>query len=533
AGREEEIKKFKSRIYYGISAMADQMKLTWHDSKTNESRIFDLDKCDMLIKSLQGKTGKVTKVEKIHKKINSPNLYDLTELQREANKRFDYSAKETLSIMQKLYEQHKLVTYPRTDSRYLSTDMVDTLKDRVKACNVQPYTNAANKILRSPIKTDKSFVDNSKVSDHHAIIPTEQKPSLGALTDKERKIYDLIVRRFLAILYPPFEYEETTITAMIDAELFKTKGKRVIASGWKEVYGSTDEEEEQGDNLANQTLPAVNKGDIIKVLSLSQTKGETKPPEYFTEGTLLSAMENPTKYMAGEDEKLIRTIGKTGGLGTVATRADVIEKLFNTFLLEKKGKNIYITSKGKQLLQLVPDDLKSPALTAEWELKLESIAKGELNKSTFINEMKNYAKAVVNEIKNVAVQYRHENITGNKCLVCGKNMLEVNGKKGKMLVCQDRECGYRKGLSKTTNSRCPNCHKTLSLYGEGESQIFICKCGYREKMSSFHKRKENDRANVSKRDVAKYLDKQQSGKEDLRNPALALALAKLKLKNSE
>lgn len=529
ARREEEIRKFKPKEYYGIQAMSKGLKLTWQDNYTKDIKTFDKEKIDKILLSIKGKDAQVIDVHKASKKTFSPGLYDLTELQRDANRIFGYSAKETLSIMQKLYEVHKVLTYPRTDSKYISADIVDTLKDRIKASSVGPYKSIAAKVLRSPIKINKSFVDDSKVSDHHAIIPTEQTVFLNDLSVKERKIYDLVVRRFLAVLYPPFEYEQTTINAKIGNEIFIAKGKIVKNQGWKEVY-SNNYEEDSDDNLREQILPSINKGDTIKISSITQTKGATKPPAPFNEGTLLSAMENPKKYMDGEDKKLIKIIGETGGIGTVATRADIIEKLFKTFLIEKKGKDIFITSKGKQLLELVPEDLKSPTLTAEWEQKLGAISKGKLNKKVFIDEMKNYAKVIVEEIKKSEDKFRHDNLTKTKCPECGKYMLEVNGKKGKMLICQDRECGYRKNISKETNARCPNCRKKLKLYGEGDGKIFICSCGFREKLSSFNERKKESKNSVSKREVSKYLKEQKKKKEEPINSALADALSKLKLK---
>ena len=310
------------------------------------------------------------------------------------------------------------------------------------------------------------------------------------------------------------------------------RGKIVKSMGWKEVYENRYEDEEQQDELKEQLLPQIEKGDVLPIVSLTQTKGETKPPARFNEGTLLSAMENPAKYMSGEnkDKDLVKTLHQTGGLGTVATRADIIEKLFNSFSIEKKGKEIYLTSKGNQLLDLAPEDLKSPALTAEWEQKLEAIAKGKLNKNVFINDMKNYAKSIVIEIKNSKQRYKHDNITGTKCPECGKPMLEVNGKKGKMLVCQDRECGHRKNVSRITNARCPNCKKKLELRGQGEGQTFACKCGHREKLSTFNERKKKEQnTKVSKRDVAQYM-KNQNKQEEPVNTALADALKKLNLK---
>ncbi|WP_207753420.1 DNA topoisomerase III [Sporosalibacterium faouarense] len=527
AQRQDEINNFKPKTYYGITAYAQELKLTWQDNKSKYIRTFNKEKRDKIFKSVKGKTANVIKVDRKHKKTYSPKLYDLTELQRDANRIFDFSAKETLSIMQNLYERHKLLTYPRTDSRYLTTDIVDTLKDRLKACSFGEYKGLTSKVMKKTIRGNKSFVDNSKVSDHHAIIPTEESASLVSLSYKERQIYDLVVKRFLAVLYPPFEYEQTTITAEIGDSQFTAKGKIVKKQGWKEVYDNGYEDEEDS-NLKDQILPQISEGDSIKITKLVETQGETKPPAPFNEGTLLSAMENPKRYMGGESKDLIEIIGETGGLGTVATRADIIEKLFNSHFIEQKGKSIYITSKGKQLLDLVPEDLKSPALTAEWEQKLGRIAKGKLSKNSFINEMKNYSKEVVKEIKNSDETFRHDNLTRTKCPDCGKYMLEIKNKKGKMLVCQDRSCGYRKGISRITNRRCPTCHKKLELRGKGDGQIFVCKCGFREKLSVFQENKKNNQK-VSKREVNKYLKKQKKQKEEPINTALADALAKLKM----
>ncbi|OIK12493.1 DNA topoisomerase III [Bacillus sp. MUM 13] len=527
AKREDEIKSFSPKPYYGLKALASNMHLIWQDGKTKDTRTFEKEKAESILAKARNQSAEVADVDKTTKKSFAPQLYDLTELQRDANKKYGYSAKETLSIMQGLYESHKALTYPRTDSRHLSSDIVDTLKERLEAVRVKPYSMLASKILRSPIKVNKSFVDDSRVSDHHAIIPTEQTPIMSKLSDKEYKIYDLVVRRFLAVLLPPFEYEQTTIKAIIGGEVFAARGKVALHSGWKEAYDHQTDEEDSNDGLLEQMLPSVTKGDVLKITNLSMTNGETKPPEPLNEATLLSAMENPSKYMSGERKDLIKTLGETGGIGTVATRADVIEKLFNTFLIEKKGKGIFVTSKGKQLLDLAPDELRSPALTAQWEQKLTAIAKGQLPKQAFISEMKAYAKDIVTDIKNSSKKFKHDNLTGTKCPDCGKPLLEVNGKKGKMLVCQDRECGYRKGVSRATNARCPQCHKKMEMRGQGEAQTFVCKCGYHEKLSSFNKRRGKGKdQKASKKDVSSYLNKQ--NKDEPINTALADALAKLK-----
>ncbi|AXY07504.1 DNA topoisomerase III [Bacillus thuringiensis LM1212] len=528
ANREDEIKNFKAQTYYGIEAQTtNQLKLTWQDANGN-SRSFNKEKIDGIVKDLDKHNATVVEIDKKQKKSFSPGLYDLTELQRDANKKFGYSAKETLNIMQKLYEQHKVLTYPRTDSRYISSDIVGTLPERLKACGVGEYRSLAHKVLQKPLKANKSFVDDSKVSDHHAIIPTEGYVNFSAFTDKERKIYDLVVKRFLAVLFPAFEYEQLTLRTKVGNETFIARGKTILHAGWKEVYENRFEDDDVTDDVKEQLLPRIEKGDTLTVKLIMQTSGQTKAPARFNEATLLSAMENPTKYMDTQNKQLADTLKTTGGLGTVATRADIIDKLFNSFLIEKRGKDIHITSKGRQLLDLVPEELKSPTLTGEWEQKLEAIAKGKLKKEVFISEMKNYTKEIVSEIKSSDKKYKHDNISTKSCPDCGKPMLEVNGKKGKMLVCQDRECGHRKNVSRTTNARCPQCKKKLELRGEGAGQIFACKCGYREKLSTFQERRKKESGNkADKRDVQKYMKKQNKEEEPLNNP-FAEALKKLK-----
>ena len=527
ASLEDEIRNFKPVLYYGIDASAGGLKFTWHD-KNNETKTFNNDKCENIISSIKNKKMQITNISKNKALTYAPLLYDLTELQRDASNIYNFSAKETLSIMQTLYERHKVLTYPRTDSRYLTDDIVETIKDRVKAASVGPYSKIGFKLSSNPIKGNKNFVNNSKVSDHHAIIPTEQTVILGNLTDKERKIYDLVVKRFFAVLSKPFEFEKITINGKVGNEEFTSRGRITLSMGWKEVYGNYEDEEILDDYPLND-LNKLKSGSEIFVSSIKKTMGETKAPARFTEATLLSAMENPVKFMKNADKELKKTIGETGGLGTVATRADIIDKLFNSFVIEKKDKYIYTTSKGRQLLDLAPVDLKSPVLTAEWEKNLNEIAKGNLQKNKFINEMIDYTKLIIKEIKNSDKKYVHDNETREKCPDCGNYLLEVNGKKGTMLVCQNRECGFRKGISIVSNARCPNCHKRLELKGEGEGRLFVCKCGFREKLSAFNKRKETEKTSISKKEASKYLSKQNKNEDENINTALADALKKLKL----
>ena len=294
----------------------------------------------------------------------------------------------------------------------------------------------------------------------------------------------------------------------------------------EEVYELGDgDETDVEEQLSEQSLPEVNKGAALPVQQVQMASGKTKPPARFNEATLLSAMENPVKYMESRDKQAVKTLGQTGGLGTVATRADIIDKLFHSYLMELRGKEIYITSKGKQLLELVPEDLRKPELTADWEMKLSNIAKGKLRKETFLQEIKGYTVEIIDEIKGGTGTFRHDNMTNKKCPDCGKPMLAVNGKNARMLVCQDRECGYKETLSRTTNARCPKCHKRMEMYVKGKEETFICACGYKEKLSAFQARRAKEGAGVNKRDVQKYMRQQQKEAKEPVNNAFAQVLA--------
>ncbi len=510
ANREDEIRSFRPKPYYGLKVYADGICFTWQDGKSGSTRSFDPERIRRISEEIRGERLVLDSVEKKSRKTYAPGLYDLTELQREANRRFGYSAKETLNIMQRLYEHHKVLTYPRTDSRYLSSDIVPTLKERIEACQTGPYRALARALHGKQFTADKRFVDDSKVSDHHAIIPTEQYVDLTHMTSEERKIYDLVVRRFLAVLYPPAEFEQISVKALVKGEHFAAKGETIREAGWRAVYDSDIEEEDEDDSLKNQVLPELKKGQSLPVKKLEVTEGKTKPPAHYTEATLLTSMEK-------------------GGLGTVATRADIIEKLFNTFYMEKKGNDLLITSKGRQLLELVPSDLKKPELTARWEKELQKISDGRQKEKTFMKEIEQYTNNVMQDIRTSEATFRHDNLTNRKCPRCGKRMLAVNGKNSKLLVCQDRECGYRETVSRTTNARCPVCHKRMELVGKGEDQTFVCACGHKEKMAAFEARRKREGKDVSRQDVRRYMKQQQKEAEQPLNNAFAEALAKMKI----
>ena len=534
AKREEEIRKFVPKEYYGISLETQDVKWTWRDEKTKSFRTFSRERAEQIKGRLENAALEITSVEKKAKKTMAPGLYDLTTLQREANLKYGFSAKETLNIMQRLYENHKVLTYPRTDSRYIGKDIVPTIKERLKACGIGPYRKLAGAFMNKPVQVNGSFVDDKKVSDHHAIIPTEQFVQLDHMTNEERKIYDMVVRRFLAVLYPASQYEQVTMEAKAAGETFAASGKVIKSLGWKEVYegGADDDLEDEAEDekkLKDQRLPEMKTGTRLKILKTSLNTGKTKPPARFTEATLLAAMENPVKFMETRDKEAVKTLGETGGLGTVATRADIIEKLFHSFMMEKKGNEIHITSKAKQLLELVPEDLKKPELTADWEMKLSQIAKGRIRQGDFLHQIRDYTCEIVDEIKTGEGTFRHDNLTNKVCPQCGKKLLAVNGKNSKMLVCQDRECGYRETISRTTNARCPKCHKRMEMYVKGKEETFVCQCGYKEKLSAFQARRQKEGAGVGKRDVQNYLRRQQKEANEPVNNAFAQALSGIKL----
>lgn len=521
--REEAIRRFVPQEFWTVTAKLPGFTATWRDPN-GQARLFDRERAEALAARLAGKEGMVTRLKRTRRQAPPPAAYDLTELQRDANKKYAYSAKETLAILQNLYEIHKVVTYPRTDSRYIPDDVVPTLPERLRSVMVEDYKPLAAELLRSrPLQT-KYLVNAAKVTDHHALLPTEEPVELWRLTGPERNIYDLIVRRFLAVLLPPFEYEEVALTLEAEGETLHAKGKAVLSPGWRAAYGHTfaldDEEDEEGDER-EQNLPVLAEGDRLPIQSARANLGRTAPPKRYTEATLLTAMEHPAAQVADREQG--RILEETGGLGTPATRADIIEKLFSAFYVERRGKELVPTSKGVQVVGLAPEELRSATLTAQWERRLGEIAQGREQEGAFVDEMRQFAARLVAQVKASDAAYRHDNQTRTPCPDCGKYLLRVKTKRGEMLVCPDRECGYRRSVKQTTNARCPNCHKRMELRGEGEKQLFACVCGYREKLSDFKKRRAQKSA--GKGDVRRYLA-QQEQREEKGSSALAEQLAK-------
>ena len=438
--RETEIKRFIPVDYWTVRAEFDGYFGDWRDAQ-GQSRLFDYAQAEKLLQKVKGGAGVIKDLRTENKSEPPPLAYDLTELQRDANKRYGFSAQKTLSVLQDLYEIHKIVTYPRTDSRYLTTDIVPTLAPRLKSIAVGPYLELVQPLLEKPLAPTKRLVDNSKVSDHHALIPTGQRLQLAPLSADEKNLYDLIARRFIAVLYPPHRYRQTTVVTEVQGESFYSRGRTTVDPGWRLVTSKKAEADEgERDDLPEQTLATYRKGEKRPVTGARINKHKTKPPARYNEATLLTAMENPGKFISDEE---LREAVKGSGLGTPATRAEIIEKILYNNYVERQGKELVPTSKGIQLVNLVAPALKSPELTAQWEQRLANIAKGRDDKDEFIAGIRENAAELIRGVIASNATYKADNVTRQKCPQCGKFMLLVKGKRGKMLVCQDRACGHR------------------------------------------------------------------------------------------
>ena len=504
--REEKIKNFVPRDYYTFEAVVNGIRFNCGESE------FDFSKVQKFVNDNKNKTINFDKVEvKIKTSIPKP-LYNLTDIQQVASALYGLSPKQTLNIIQRLYESHKVLTYPRTDSRYLTTDMKNTLADRLRAIGGD-YKEITAKLLHEKDFNTKRIINNSKVSDHHAIIPTEQKPNYMSLSDTELKIYNLVVKRFLENLLPDYKYEETSYSFKLDNKVFTAKSTKVIQLGFKELSRSEIEDKKISFSTKEFSLD-----------SLQYNKKQTTPPSYYTEGSLIYAMENPFEFVDDDNERKI--LKQTNGIGTVATRADILEKLFtNDYLVLDNGR-IKTTNKAKQLLNLVPENLKSPSLTATWEKQLDNIAKNKLSKDKFLKDIKDYTRECILEIKDSQDKFKHNNISGKKCEECGSYMLEVDKKGTKMLKCSSPTCRNRKVISRLTNLRCDNCHKKMTLFGSGENSTYRCVCGNSLKQKEVDKRiKNNKKDKASRVDMKKYMKQ-----ESLENNALRDKLLGLKLK---
>ena len=496
--REKKIQAFIPEPYSLLQAQIGPVHATWESE--GEKRLFDGDKAKALFEKLQGQTATLQMLQTQAKSEPQPLPYDLTDLQREANTRYGFSAKHTLNVLQGLYERHKLVTYPRTDSRYLTEDMRATMKDRLKAVSSAYREETRSLISKGTIQANRVFND-AKVTDHHAIIPTEQPVFLRDLNRDEERLYDMIVRRFLALFMGPYRYETIRATFTVAGESFFSKESLVVDAGFKAVTHSNQ------DTQQISGLTSLRQGATFPVKNLELSDHQTEPPARYSEADLLKRME---KY----------------GLGTPATRAEIIERIIQNQSIDRKNSKLFPTPKGKQLIDLVNEDLRSPKLTARWEQELEAIARGSGQSAKFKAKIIDQTKKLVSEVKASEQSYRAHNLTGSKCPECGELMKEVNGKDGRVLVCSSASCRYRRRKDpKLSNRRCPTCHKKMEIHNGKAGTYFQCRpCNFVEKASEKKKK-------VTKHEERTLLKKYSQDDGGIGNP-LADAL-KAALKESE
>ena len=511
--RQQEINHFKAKKYYTLSTEIGGLTFQLSTNKQHMT----MEDATQIANEIKHVEGNVDSVEKKVKKSHPKPLYNLTDLQQEAYQRYKMGPKETLNTIQNLYERHKVLTYPRTDSNYLTDDMVDTIKERLYALLATDYKSQVKSLLGQSYSSKMRIFKNHKVSDHHAIIPTEVRPDMQSLSNRESKIYMMVAERFLESLMAPHEYEAVRVNVTVGQHIFAFNEKVTRQLGYKGLKMNND-------NVVKKV--AFQKGEKYHLQSLKVNEHETTPPDYFNEGSLLKAMENPQNYIQLKEKKHANTLRQTGGIGTVATRADIIEKLFNLNAIESRDGKIKVTSKGKQILDLAPQELTSPLLTAEWEEKLLLIEKGRYNSRHFIDEMKAFTQSIVNTIKNSEQKYKHDNLTTTECPTCGKFMIKVKTKNGQMLVCQDPTCKTKKNVQRKTNARCPNCKKKMTLFGRGKDAVYRCVCGHTETQEQMDKRfKNKSSGKVSKKEMKKYMNNEDS----LENNPFKDALKNLKL----
>ena len=384
--RDREIAAFRVEPYWEVNVDYGGWKGTWFDPETKQTRIDEKAKANEIANKVKNKIAVVTEYKSEKKRVPPEKLYDLTSLQREANRKFGFKADVTLKIAQSLYETHKLITYPRTDSRYLPDDQKPKVIKTLQGLP-EPYKALVEAV--SPLKTAQRIYDNSKISDHHAIIPTEKRPDLSRLNEQEKKIYDLILRRLIANHYLDYEYLSCTAITECEGEHFKTNAETPLIQGWRAVY-KDDEKEKQ----KTETLPVLTEGEQLNIKSASIQQKKTTPPAHYTDDTLLKAMENAGKTIEDED---LREQMKDSGLGTPATRAAIIERIITVGYVRRDKKNLLATEKGDKLIQVVPEEMSSAVTTGKWERALYKMsqindaATIEQKQSKFMTSIRNYS----------------------------------------------------------------------------------------------------------------------------------------------
>ena len=444
ARREEEIRAFQPEPYWLVDAAFEADGARTYEGRFHAGanpRIANADEAKAVVDAVRGQRGEITKLEKTKRTEKAPLLYDLTSLQRDANTRFGFSARRTLGAAQRLYEEHKALTYPRTSSRFLSTDMIEELKPIAELVGGNPdYKKAAAYVTGLDVLPLGRVVNDEKVTDHHAIIPTRAEHKLDKMNPDDLKVYDMVVRRYLAVFHPDAVFENTRVETTVMTHIFRTRGKVLLQPGWRGVYGElADAEAGDSDEPREQQLPRLEKGEGAAVEKVESLERETKPPRRYSDASLLGAMETAGKLV---DDDELREAMKDSGIGTPATRAAIIERLIDVGYVERDGRSLVVTEKGLNVVRLLGEHpLTSPGLTGDWESRLAKIETGEDSRQRFMSDIAKFAEGTVQELDAKLKDVKIPRATLGPCPVCGRTISE--NRKG--YSCWSREdpgCGF-------------------------------------------------------------------------------------------
>ena len=452
--REEEIRAFKPEPYWLVDATFAAGPLDGEGAESERKyvgrfhagakpRIATAEEAEAIVAACRGKEGTITKLEKKEQREKAPMLYDLTSLQRDANTRYGFSARRTLAAAQRLYEEHKALTYPRTNSRYLTTDMIPEIKPTAEIVGGhKEYSQAAAYVTGLKELPLERVVNDSKVTDHHAIIPTNSEHMVERMSDDDKRVYDMVVRRFLAIFHPEAEFENTRVETTVETHVFRTRGKLLVVPGWRGVYGETPAEakaESDDDEATDQQLPKLNDGEEVQTREIESARKETKPPRRYSDASLLGAMETAGKLV---DDEELREAMKDSGIGTPATRAAIIERLIAVGYVERDGRSLVATEKGLNVVRLLDGHpLTSPEMTGNWEHRLGKIEQGKDSRESFMQDIAGFARETVQDLDTKLKDIRIPRASLGPCAVCGHPIME-NRKGYSCWAREDPGCGF-------------------------------------------------------------------------------------------
>jgi DNA topoisomerase-3 len=464
ARREEEIRAFEPEPYWLVEAKfaagpleggqpSGERVYVGRFHAANKPRIASAEEATAIVQACEGRIATITKLEKKEQREKAPMLYDLTTLQREANNRYGFSAKRTLGAAQRLYEEHKALTYPRTNSRYLPSDMVEEIKPTAELVGAQPeYSKAAGYVTGLDVLPLGRVVNDEKVTDHHAIIPTRSQHQLDKMGADDRRIYDMVARRFLAVFHPEAVFENTRVETTVPASgperdggyVFRTRGKLLLVPGWRGVYdeiatGSSPTADREEDEVADQQLPRLLEGEDVQTREIESLRKETKPPRRYSDASLLGAMETAGKLV---DDEELREAMKDSGIGTPATRSAIIERLIAVAYVERDGRALVATEKGLNVIRLLNEHaLTSPSLTGSWEQRLGKIERGEDSRKKFMGDIAGFAQETVKQLDETLKDVRIPRARLGPCPVCGHEIVE-NRKGYSCWAREDPGCGF-------------------------------------------------------------------------------------------